>query len=65
MKIGDGYLSDLKEYITDIPDFPEKGIIFHDVTSLLQSGEGYRKAVDRLRRFSLLTDILSSYYKKD
>lgn len=32
MKIGDSYLSDLKEYITDIPDFPEKGIIFHDVT---------------------------------
>ena len=39
-------MSDLKEYITDIPDFPEKGIIFRDVTSLLQSGEGFRKAID-------------------
>lgn len=41
-------MSDLKEYITDIPDFPEKGIIFHDITSLLQSGEGFHKAIDGL-----------------
>lgn len=38
----------LKKYITNIPDFPKKGIIFRDVTSLLQSGEGFSAAVDEI-----------------
>ena len=29
-------MKELKEYIRSIPDFPEKGIIFRDVTSVLQ-----------------------------
>lgn len=41
-------MNDLKNYITDIPDFPQKGIIFHDITSLLQSGEGFHRAIDGL-----------------
>lgn len=41
-------MSDLKKYITDIPDFPRKGIIFHDITSLLQNGEGFHRAIDGL-----------------
>ena len=41
-------MSDLKKYITDIPDFPRKGIIFHDVTSLLQDSEGFHKSIDQL-----------------
>lgn len=41
-------MTDLKKYITDIPDFPQKGIIFHDITSLLQSGEGFHRAIDGL-----------------
>ena len=28
-------MKELKEYIRSIPDFPEKGIIFRDVTSVL------------------------------
>jgi adenine phosphoribosyltransferase len=43
-------MADLKQYITDIPDFPEKGIIFRDITSLLQSAEGFQIAVDELRK---------------
>ncbi len=42
-------MADLKEYITNIPDFPEEGIIFRDITSLLQSAEGFSLAVDALR----------------
>ena len=30
----------LKSYINDVPDFPKKGIIFKDMTSLLESPEG-------------------------
>ncbi|MCI5752770.1 MAG: adenine phosphoribosyltransferase [Oscillospiraceae bacterium] len=41
-------MTDLKKYITDIPDFPKEGIIFHDITTLLQSGEGFRETVDEL-----------------
>lgn len=41
-------MENLKKYITDIPDFPEKGIIFRDVTSLLQSAEGFHEAVGKL-----------------
>ena len=32
----------LKAYVTDVPDFPKKGIVFKDITSLLESPEGVR-----------------------
>ena len=46
--MGGSYLKELKDYITNIPDFPQKGIIFRDVTSLLQSGKGFSSAVDEM-----------------
>lgn len=41
-------MKQLKEYVISIPDFPEKGIIFRDVTSILQDADGLRLAVDTL-----------------
>lgn len=41
-------MRELKDYITNIPDFPEKGIIFRDITSLLQDGEGFHAAIDAI-----------------
>ena len=38
----------LKSYIRDIPDFPKPGILFKDITPLLQSPEAFREVVDRL-----------------
>lgn len=38
----------LQDYITTIPDFPEKGILFRDITSLLQDGEGFHAAIDAI-----------------
>ena len=38
----------LKNLIRDIPDFPKKGIIFKDITTLLKDGPSFREAVDRL-----------------
>ena len=35
----------LEEYVRSIPDFPEKGIIFRDVTSVLQDADGQASAV--------------------
>lgn len=36
----------LKHFIRDIPDFPKKGIIFKDITPLLQNPDGLRGAVE-------------------
>ena len=38
----------IEDYVTSIPDFPEKGIIFRDITSVLNSAEGLRLAVDQM-----------------
>jgi len=38
----------LKELIRSIPDFPKKGILFRDITTLLQNGPEFRRAIDTL-----------------
>ena len=38
----------VEDYITSIPDFPEEGIIFRDVTSILQDAEGLHLAIDEM-----------------
>ena len=38
----------LEDYIVSIPDFPRPGILFRDVTGVLDSGEGLRLAVEAL-----------------
>lgn len=45
----------LEEYVRSIPDFPEEGIIFRDVTSVLQDADGLRLAVDSMQE--LLKDV--------
>jgi adenine phosphoribosyltransferase len=40
--------NDLKRHIRDIPDFPTKGILFRDITPLLQNGTAFRKAIHAL-----------------
>ena len=39
----------LEDYVRSIPDFPEPGIIFRDVTTILQDPDGLKLAVDQLR----------------
>lgn len=39
----------LEEYVRSIPDFPEKGIIFRDVTSVLQDADGLKLAIDTMQ----------------
>jgi adenine phosphoribosyltransferase len=41
-------MNDLKKFIRDIPDFPKKGIIFHDITPLLQNAEAFMAAIERM-----------------
>lgn len=46
---------DFKDYIRVIPDFPQPGISFKDITTLLNDGEQYRLAIDELKR--LVSDL--------
>ena len=38
----------VKDYIRTIPDFPEKGIMFRDVTSVIQDADGLKLAIDEM-----------------
>lgn len=46
---------DFKEYIRVIPDFPQPGISFKDITTLLNNGEKYREAINELK--SMVSDL--------
>lgn len=41
-------MDDLKNSIRSIPDYPKKGIIFRDITTLLQDAKSYAKMIDSL-----------------
>ena len=40
----------LEDYVTAIPDFPEKGIIFRDITTILQDKDGLKLAIDGMAK---------------
>ena len=40
----------IEEYVRSIPDFPEEGVIFRDVTSILQDADGFALAVDSMQK---------------
>ncbi len=46
-------MENLKKLIRDVPDFPKKGIVFKDITPLLQDPKGLRTAVE----------VISQHYK--
>ena len=45
----------LEDYVRSIPDFPEPGIIFRDVTSILQNPDGLKLSIDGL--LEVLKDV--------
>ncbi len=40
-------MDDLKQYIREVPEFPKPGILFYDITTLLQNPRALRMTVDR------------------
>ncbi|MDY0224737.1 MAG: adenine phosphoribosyltransferase, partial [Candidatus Methanomethylophilaceae archaeon] len=48
-------MADLKDFITTIPNFPKEGIMFRDITSMIQDPIGFKMAVDGL--VDLLKDV--------
>ena len=41
----------VEDYVRSIPDFPEKGVIFRDVTTILQDADGLHLAIDGIIDF--------------
>ena len=39
----------IEEYVRSIPDFPEPGVIFRDITSILQDADGLQLAIDSMQ----------------
>ena len=56
-------MKDLRSFIRDIPDFPRKGILFKDITPLLQNADAFQQAVEGLaalvegKRFDCVASI--------
>lgn len=50
-------MASFKDYIRDIPDFPKKGIIFHDITPLLQNAKAFDDAVNSMAEIIKDKDI--------
>ncbi|HLH30840.1 MAG TPA: adenine phosphoribosyltransferase [Terriglobia bacterium] len=41
-------MNELKKMIREVPDFPKKGILFYDITTLLKDKTGFRQTIDAL-----------------
>ena len=39
----------LKKLIREVPDFPKRGILFYDITTLLRDGPGFHEVIDALK----------------
>lgn len=48
-------MSKVQDYVRSIPDFPEEGIIFRDITSVLQNANGLKLAIDSM--LDMLKDV--------
>ena len=48
-------MKELKDYVRTIPNFPEEGIMFRDITSVLQDPDGFKLAIDEMTR--LVADL--------
>ena len=43
---------DLKEYIRSIPDYPKKGILFRDITTLIKDSKAFNYSIDKIVEIS-------------
>lgn len=41
-------MTELRDFVTEIPNFPKKGILFRDITTVVSSPEGFKMAIDGL-----------------
>ena len=48
-------MKNLEDYIRTIPDFPEPGIMFRDITTVFQDADGLKLAIDSMQE--LVSDL--------
>ena len=46
---------DLKKYIRSIPDYPKKGVLFRDITTLIKDKDAFRECIDQMSK--ILTEL--------
>jgi len=44
-------MDNLKKYIRNVPDFPKPGVLFYDITTLLEDSEGFKQVLSRMEEF--------------
>jgi adenine phosphoribosyltransferase len=47
----------LKRLIREVPDFPKKGILFYDITTLLKDKTGFATLIDKLAEYYISQDV--------
>ena len=45
---------DLKKYIRSIPDYPKKGILFRDITTLIKNSAAFKDCIDQMLKIEVL-----------
>ena len=45
---GNKEMQELEEYVRSVPDFPKEGVVFRDITSVLQDADGFHLAIDEM-----------------
>lgn len=49
-------MEQLKSFIREVPDFPKKGILFYDITTLMENPSGFSMALDAMESYVRTTN---------
>ena len=59
---------DLKKYIRSIPDYPKKGILFRDITTLIKDENAFKSCIDKIveisKKINFEAKIFSQKFQK-
>ena len=53
----------LKEFIRSIPDYPKKGILFRDITTLIKNEKAFAETIDQIVKNLFIYTFIINYYE--